>query len=234
MPTIMKSGSDDKPHNYFQNVRQEMLDYVPKSTKRVLEVGCGEGIFAAAIKHSRNAECWGIEIESVAASKAKQTLDKVLVGDIVDLLPKLPNDYFDLIVFNDVLEHMVDPFFVLASIQSKLTPKGYVLSSIPNIRYFHTLYALVMGGEWEYQESGILDRTHLRFFTTKSIQNMYTRLGYKIIKHVGINPIPTVPKQLKLANLFGRDRFDDTQYEQFATLAQVTSAGRKIHAQPTT
>ncbi len=63
---------------------------------------------------------------------------------------------------------------------------------------------------------------------------MYTRLGYKIIKHVGINPIPTVPKQLKLANLIGRDRFDDTQYEQFATLAQVTSAGRKIHAQPTT
>lgn len=233
MVSIMKSGSDSKPHNYFQNVRQEMLDFVPEKIGRVLEVGCGEGSFIATIKQTRDAECWGIEIEASAARKAKTQIDKILVGDVVELLPKLPNDYFDLIIFNDVLEHMVDPFFVLDEIKPKLSKKGYVLSSIPNIRYFHTLYALVMGGEWEYRESGILDRTHLRFFTTKSIQNMYSRLGYRIIKHEGINPIPSIPRELKVANALGRNRFDDTRFEQFATLAQVTSAGKKSHDKPT-
>lgn len=225
---IAKSGSDTKPKNYFQNLRKEMLDFLPDKVHRVLDVGCGDGVFACEISRLKGAETWGLEIDQAAAKRARQTLDKVLVGDIGVLLNDLPKGHFDLIVFNDVLEHMVDPFHVLSEVRSKLSKDGYVLSSIPNIRYFHTLYALVMGGEWEYAESGILDRTHLRFFTSKSIQNMYERLGYSIVRHEGINPMPTHPKHYKALMAMSKKKFDDIQYEQFATLAQVKSGtGRR-------
>lgn len=217
----MRSGSDTKPENYFQNTRTEMLDFLPEGSRNILEVGCGEGLFGHMLKqHFSDSTVWGLEIDTTAASAAKNKLDRVFVGDIDELWSEIPDNNFDLVVFNDVLEHMIDPFTVLDKIRTKLKSGGYVMSSIPNIRYYHTLYALVMAGEFEYQESGVLDRTHLRFFTQKSIRRMYERLDYEIVRHDGINPMPSLPLQFRLINMMGRGRFDDLRYEQFATLAR--------------
>lgn len=122
---------------------------------------------------------WGVELLEPAAKQAERVLDKVLIGDIADLIDQIPDGYFDLVICNDVLEHMVDPFTVLTRLRGKMSGRGVVVSSIPNIRYYHTFHEILVHGQWEYEESGALDRTHLRFFTKKSIRRMYERLGYE-------------------------------------------------------
>ena len=224
----LRSGVDYKPRNYFQNTRAEMAEFLPDNAQNIIEVGCGEGVFGQMLKkHFSGSIVWGIEIDAAAVPQAKKQLDRVLKGDIDGLWDKIPNNHFDLVVFNDVLEHMIDPYSVLKKIQTKLKPGGYIVSSIPNIRYYHTLHALVMAGEFEYQESGVLDRTHLRFFTQKSIRRMYERLGYNIVRHSGINPMPSPPLRFKFLEMLSKKRFDDMRYEQFATLAQHTKGEKR-------
>lgn len=215
-----KSMPDEKPVNYYQNLRPEMLDFIPADSRRLLDVGCGEGYFAQQFKQARNAEVWGIEVVEARARVAVGRLDKVLVGDIATLIPQLPVSFFDAVVFNDVLEHLLDPFDVLARIKTCLTPRGVVVSSIPNIRYYPTFYDLLAYCEWEYEESGILDSTHLRFFTERSIRKMYERLGYEVLRHEGINKLEQLPRRFWIANALANRRFLDMQFVQFATVAR--------------
>ena len=217
---IMRSGSDPKPDNYYQNAREEVLPFIPGDATRALEVGCGEGHFGARLKARGVREVWGIELAEDAARRASDRLERVLVGDIGRLIQALPAGYFDVVVFNDVLEHLVDPYDVLARIPICLNQKGVVVSSIPNIRFLPTFYELLAHKEWEYEESGILDRTHLRFFTVTSIPRMYERLGYEVLRHEGINPIEHLPRRYRLANTLLRGRLSDMRFTQFATVAR--------------
>jgi 2-polyprenyl-3-methyl-5-hydroxy-6-metoxy-1,4-benzoquinol methylase len=213
-------SADIKPDNYYQSVREEMLAFVPHDAARILEVGCGEGQFGYRLKQANPCEVWGVELIESAARVAERRLDKVLVGDIGELVERLPQDYFDVVVFNDVLEHLVDPDDVLGRIKRHLSKHGVVVSSIPNIRFFPTFYELLMHTTWEYEESGILDRTHLRFFTVESIRAMYERLGYEVLLHEGINGLDRLPKRFHLANVILRGRLSDMRYTQFATVAR--------------
>jgi SAM-dependent methyltransferase len=212
--------SETKPDGYYQGARSEMLRFIPEGIETVLEIGCAAGGFGLQLKQRGVREVWGVEIVESAARQAQKVLDKVLIGDIADLIDDLPANYFDVVVCNDVLEHMVDPFTVLTRIKSKLSGRGLVVSSIPNIRYYHTLSDLVLHKNWEYQEAGILDRTHLRFFTTRSIQLMYERLGYKVLRHEGNNPMRKRPMSYRLANMLLLGKISDMQYEQFVTWAR--------------
>lgn len=119
---------DEKPANYYQNIRPEMLDFIPAEARTVLDVGCGEGYFAQQLKQSRDVEVWGIEMVEARARVAVDRLDTLLVGDVATLIPHLPASRFDALVFNDVLEHLLDPFDVLARIKACLTPQGVVVS----------------------------------------------------------------------------------------------------------
>lgn len=211
---------DRKPDNYYQNKRDDVMGFIPDDVATVLEVGCGEGDFGYRLKQRGVREVWGIEIVESAGQKAAKILDRVLIGDVARLLDEIPNGYFDLVIFNDVLEHMVDPFDVLSRAKDKISPRGVVVSSIPNIRYYWTFYDLLVYGEWEYEESGILDSTHLRFFTFKSIRKMYARLGYEVLRHEGINRMTQLPRIYRLANLILRNKLVDMQYIQFVTVAR--------------
>lgn len=217
----MAKKLDTKPANYYQNLRLEMLPYIPKSAKNILELGCGEGVFGSYLRENLGAKVTGIEIESKFAIKAKKNLDKVYIGDAESIIKKLPAKSFDVIVANDVLEHMVDPYLVLKEAKRILKKDGIIVSSIPNMRNFHVLYHLVRHGQWEYVESGILDRTHLRFFTQKSIRNMYERLGYEVVQHEGIFEETNLPILFKLTNVLARGKISDMKYVQFATVAKM-------------
>ncbi len=217
----MAKKIDSKPSNYYQNLRLEMLPYIPKTAKNILELGCGEGMFGSYLRENMSAKVSGIEIETKFATKAKKNLDKVYIGDAELIIKKLPDNSFDVIVVNDVLEHMVDPYSVLKEAKRILRKGGVVVSSIPNMRNFHVMYHLVRGGQWEYVESGILDRTHLRFFTQKSIRNMYERLGYEVVKHEGIFEESNLPAYFKFINTLARGKISDMKYVQFATVAKV-------------
>ncbi len=209
---------NNKTNDYFNHERPEMLAFLPKTCKTVLDVGCGEGTFAQQIKARHGAEVWGIELMSKPGEKAKKRLDKVFVGPCENFVEDLPEDYFDVIYCNDVLEHLVDPYTFLAHLKSKLAPAGVVISSIPNIRYHDAFKKIILQKKFEYEGHGIFDKTHMRFFTKSSIAKMYTDLGYEIISHKGINRTRSLkPYLYNIPFLFtAMDMF----YLQFATVAK--------------
>lgn len=209
---------DLKPDDYYENSRPEMLTFLPSEAKKILDIGCSNGAFGRAVKHKNKAEVWGVEPMSAFAKQAEDKLDKVLNLSIEDAIKELPNNYFDVIYFNDILEHLIDPYSVLENIKPKLKSEGVVISSIPNIRYFRTFFKILFKGEWTYTDRGILDRTHLRFFTMKSIVDMYKNAGYDIITHEGIKPSKSLrPLLFNIILLF---KGMDIKFMQFATVAK--------------
>jgi 2-polyprenyl-3-methyl-5-hydroxy-6-metoxy-1,4-benzoquinol methylase len=218
--TKIPDGLDyvNKPQDYYENSRPEMLAYLPNSIKTVLDIGCSSGDFGYAIKQKTNAEVWGIEPFERFGKLAVNKLDTVLISSIEGALHELPDNYFDVIYFNDVLEHLLDPYSILEKIKSKLKDNGSVISSIPNIRYFRSFFKLLFHGEWDYTDEGILDRTHVRFFTKKSILKMYDKAGYTVISHEGINGTKSIkPFLINIPLLFNGM---DMKYTQFATVAK--------------
>lgn len=204
---------------YYTMSRPEMLPYLPTGAKRVLDVGCADGNFGAAIKRMKGCEVWGIDINPSSVEKAKSQLDRAACGCFSTTLNEYPDKGFDAIFFNDVLEHLVDPYDLLLRLKSKLTDDGVVIASIPNIRHFKTFRKLVFQRDWEYEDSGILDRTHLRFFTRNSILNMFERLGYDVISCEGIHKTKSLKPLIYHILSFGIWGLD-TRFLQFAVVAR--------------
>ncbi len=204
-------------NGYFDHPRPEMRTYIPPGASRILDIGCGTGAFAASLKEQSACEVWGIEIDSRAALIANARLDNVLTGDALDQLPALPDHHFDCIVLNDVLEHLVDPERLLEGLVCKLSSTGRVVASIPNARHFHHLWEVVVKGRWEYADEGILDRTHLRFFTKSSLGGLFERTGWDLQRIVGIHATGSL--KFKLTNLLTCGRCSDMRYLQFVCVA---------------
>lgn len=154
--------------------RPDVLALVPPSTRSLLDVGCSVGTLGAAIKAMYGAHVTGIELAGDMAAEAALRLDEVLVGDSASIVPDPTFDHrrFDTIVCADVLEHLIDPWAFMASVTRCLTPGGTFIASIPNVRHFTTLFQLAICGRWPHRERGIHDRTHLRFFTLRTIQEL--------------------------------------------------------------
>ncbi|MES2836107.1 MAG: class I SAM-dependent methyltransferase [Bacteroidota bacterium] len=208
-----------KPQNYFALERPEMLEFVPLTAKKILEFGCGEGNFGNALKSRNEAEVWGLEIEEDAAKIAQQKLHKVVVGDALLKLNDLPDHYFDAIIFNDVLEHLVDPYTVLKELTHKLCKGGVIVASIPNIRFFRSFFDFVFRGNWEYTPNGIMDKTHILFFTKKSIDGLFSKQGYTIVTKKGINKSKSI--RPLIASILTLGAWSDIAYLQFAVVAKA-------------
>ncbi|MBK9436395.1 MAG: class I SAM-dependent methyltransferase [Chloracidobacterium sp.] len=129
----------------------------------------------------------GIEPSTDAAASASQKLDKVIHGTFQAGVTDLEGQRFDCIVFNDVLEHLVNPEIALNDSKKYLSDEGVLVASIPNILHFYQIWSILKEQDWKYEESGILDNTHLRFFTKKSIIRMFEEHGYKVVRIEGIN-----------------------------------------------
>lgn len=166
--------------DYYENPRPDIQRTVNQASRTLLDVGCGAGLMAFELKHKLNAEVWGIEYNPAAAQKASLRIDKVFTGRVEDNIPKLPDNYFDTIIFADVLEHLMDPALVIRNLKRKLADNGELIASIPNVRFWGVISNLI-SGHWEYEDAGILDRTHLKFFTRSSIMNMFSGAGYRIV-----------------------------------------------------
>ena len=208
----------EKPKGYFEGERSNMLKYIPEGTKTTLEFGCGYGGFSAIVKDRFGSEVWAVEIDCGAAQEAAKKLDRVINADAVEALNELPDNFFDCILFLDVLEHFVDPYSVLIAMKKKLTDKGVIVASIPNVRYYENIIELVIRGNWDYQDAGTLDKTHLRFFTYKSILKMFEELGFEVVLIEGINK--TRNKKLRLLNWLLLGSLDDLKYLQFVSVVR--------------
>lgn len=202
--------------DYFANTRTELLGLLPSgSGKSVLELGCGEGRTGAYLLRSGYGKrVVGIEFNPDAAKIAESNLSAVFIHNLNE--PLKLDEKFDVILAADVIEHLVDPWTVVANILVYLKPGGYLLTSTPNIRYWNIIWRLATKGSWEYQDSGILDRTHLRFFTRDSICKLHERCGQKV-KCIGY---PTLSGKRRLLNRILCDRPKDLLAGQHFVLSR--------------
>lgn len=163
---------------YFEANRHEVASLLPSTYSKVLEVGCAAGGFSEHL--ALPCETWGIEPNHIAASAAKERIGRVLIGTYDEVASQLPDGHFDLVICNDVIEHMVDHDAFLEAVKRKMTRNGVIIGSIPNIRHITALAKLLIAKDWPYSDSGILDRTHLRFFTARSLRRTFDCHGYHI------------------------------------------------------
>lgn len=166
---------------YYNSERNDIADYLNlTSGMKILDVGCGAGNFGKKLIKGSGVEVWGIEKNEEIAKVAETNLTQVIVGDVANAIPNLPEANFDYICFNDSLEHFENPEYVLKCIGKKLTENGKIMCSVPNIRYFRVMWSLLFKKEFDYTDAGILDRTHLRLFTINSIEKLFLHCGYRI------------------------------------------------------
>ena len=168
---------DSRRAEYYDRPRTELLPYIPITCRKILDCGCGYGMLGTALKARAPCRVIGVERDPLAAAGARKHLDAVFEQDVEQPIDERD---FDCIIYADVLEHLVDPWRLVRNHVSLLVPGGQVLMSIPNVRHFSVAYMLYAKGRWRYTESGIMDRTHLRFFTLKDIKDMVREAGLQL------------------------------------------------------
>jgi 2-polyprenyl-3-methyl-5-hydroxy-6-metoxy-1,4-benzoquinol methylase len=178
---------NEKDQAYFSNTRFDMISLIQGEGLKVLEIGCGNGATLLELKRTGKAsEIFGIEITEGSIKDLKGKLNGLAVGNIEEIELDYPEGYFDIIIMGDVLEHLFDPWSVLKKIKKYLNQKGRIVASIPNIREFGVMKSVLFKGNFKYADSGILDKTHLRFFCKENIIEMFER-DYRVIEIKG-NP----------------------------------------------
>jgi len=166
------------------NYNAELLALMPMNISRVVEVGCSSGALASAyLKLNPGCEYLGIEVDRDYADVARGRCSRVIVGNI----EQLPDEQFaslvpsDCWVFGDVLEHLYDPWSTLRRIRHSLPGYGYVVACIPNAQHWGVQIRLNTR-EFRYEDAGLLDRTHIRWFTKKTIGELFRSTGYEIVE----------------------------------------------------
>ncbi len=159
-----------------------VAEMIPRGLKRALDVGCSSGGLGLYLKTTAGYETVvGIEYSAAAAEKAKLHLDAVFLGDASTIkLPAEYAEYFDVIVYADVLEHLYDPWSAIGGQLAWLKPQGYVAASIPNIKNLFVILNL-LAGRFDYAEFGLLDRTHIRFFTSQTAVELFLQNGLRLV-----------------------------------------------------
>jgi SAM-dependent methyltransferase len=167
-----------QPDHYYDGFNEHLLAAVPERARRILEVGCARGRLGYECKRQDPSRyVAGVELDADAALAAKERLDDVFVLDVQAEVPPVDSAGFDCLIFGDVLEHLVDPEDVLRRYRQLLAPGGVVLVSLPNIQHYSTIRSLLRG-DFPYQPSGLLDATHLRFFTHMSFAKLMLDAGF--------------------------------------------------------
>ena len=204
----------DKEDDYFSQVRSEIEDLLPNYSKETLDIGCGDGATLEWIKAIKRCEkTYGIEISESSYLKAKKILDETLNINIEKEKNFFMEKKFDLILVLDVIEHLIDPWKFLNLIKSRLNEGGSIIISVPNIRHYSILKDLIFFGNWEYSQSGILDRTHLRFFTKKTLKKIFEKekLNIEMLKKYPID----YSGKAKILNKISFNLFSDFLTQQY-------------------
>lgn len=191
-----------KPANYYSGARRDFVEMLPvNASAQILEVGCGQGLTGAlAIEQGRCGRYVGVEVMQGPAAKAGKHLSEVIVGNIEEIELPFSSGTFDALILSEILEHLVDPWAVLKKLGSVLRPGAQVLSSSPNIAYWKVFRDLYRG-QFDYAERGIMDRTHLRWFTPETYRDLFQSCGYSVDRVFPIAPLK--PHQSAIAALLG-------------------------------
>jgi len=165
---------------YYKNPRTDLIKAIQDQDihpKKILEIGGGEFVTLDFLGKKYHAEIYGTDIYEPANKNIN-----FIHGSIEDeeTLAKINNNFFDLIIIADTLEHLKNPEKALKNIKEKLTTTGIIIMSIPNIRQVRTLYYIFLRGTFPKDEAGLFDKTHLRWFCKKDMIEMITSNGYNL------------------------------------------------------
>jgi len=220
----------EKQRQYFDGTRTAFVQALPHNpSARLLEVGCGNGGTASQARaEGKCGWCCGIELCEAPAREAAKRLDQVLVGNVEQLEPDLPRASFDILILSEVLEHLVNPGAVLRKLRVFLKPGAVVLAGSPNVCH-HSVLRMMLAGRWDYQGKGIMDATHLRWFTAQTYQALFEDNGY-VVDYVGsANPLS---RKARLANALLLKRWKHLFYTQIFLRGHVGAQKAAGDAQP--
>jgi len=208
-----------KDTEYFRNTRTDLISLIPNNPKnRILEIGAGGGYTLIEIKKRNLAvELVGVElIKSDNAHQEDPLIDKFIICNVETEKIDLPTSYFDVILLGDVLEHLLDPWSFLHKISAHLKPNGLFIASVPNIRHYSAINNIIFKGDFQYQNQGLFDRTHYRFFCKKNIRAMFNTSAFTCEK---IFPIERLFKGKSTAKFLNSITFG--LFEQFLTIQYI-------------
>jgi 2-polyprenyl-3-methyl-5-hydroxy-6-metoxy-1,4-benzoquinol methylase len=206
-------------HDYHGHARREILPYLPKKFAKVVDVGGSAGGTLSAIRQMEpRAMTVCLDADEPSLSIARAQGHEAFRCDLNGEIPNVFDDA-DVVLFLDILEHLVDPWSVLSAIVGKLRPGTSVIVSLPNVRYWNVSLNLVLRGRWTLQDAGVLDRTHLRFFTRST--------GAALIRSGGLVLKKTIPKvsagrRFKILNALTLSVFEDFMSPQNIYIAIKT------------
>lgn len=239
------SAVGDAAAEYHHHVRHELIALFQRPPKQVLDVGCAAGVTGEAIKHQYpGVSVLGIEINKATLGLARQRLDRVIEGSIeeLDLLNYgIALGSIDTVILADVLEHMYNPWGVLERLRPYLTADAQVIASIPNSRHL-SLLADLAHGHWTYREEGLLDVTHIRFFTLAEIHKLFEETGYTVeqVDATRTGDFPPVQPggsltlgKLVLKDLSEQDIFELQAFQILVRARPITALARQAGAPAT-
>lgn len=167
--------------------------------QRVLEVGCSSGALTERIQ-ALGCPVVGIERDAESAAKARPFCESVLVGDVESMPFGLPPASFDALLLLDVLEHLVDPAAAIRRLLPYVRPSGRIIAAIPNVGHWAIRWHLLRG-RFDYEESGILDRTHLHFYTRAAARVLLEASGIEVLEEDVVPDVPLLRHKPRLARL---------------------------------
>lgn len=219
---------EEKTYIYKQEPRKELLELIPSINRGgdILEIGAGAGDTLLYAKENGFANnIYGVELCKIENSNQDNKIfSDFIIGNIETIDLPFEDSQFDVILCGDVLEHLINPYKTLESLKKYLKPNGVIIASIPNIREFKTMKKIFFQGDFRYEDSGILDRTHLRFFCKKNIIELFEEQNFNIIDIVSSNKGLAVRylKRLRVFKLFLQMFF-----EEFVTIRYFVVASKK-------
>jgi 2-polyprenyl-3-methyl-5-hydroxy-6-metoxy-1,4-benzoquinol methylase len=215
----MEENYLQKNDTYFNKIRYDIVKLISGNNLKILEIGAGHCDTLVYLKEKKIAkEVVAVElIRKFGSNQDSVNLDKLIICKIEDLNINEYKNYFDIIIFADVLEHLIEPWDVLENSKKMLKDNGKIIVSLPNIRFYESFISIILKGRFPYSDQGLFDITHMRFFCKNDMNIMFSKLNFFIEKQYPI---------FKLANKIGRayilNFITFGLFEEFLSLQYVT------------
>ena len=188
--SVLLAAYNAKEKDYFAGARRDYIDELPNNANAcILEIGCGNGNTGAiAISEGKCGRYCAVEIHGTAAEIARSKITEVVEGNVESVNLPWANQSFDALILSEVLEHLVDPWEVLRKLRSLMKPGALVFASTPNVSNYKVVLMLLRG-QWRLTDRGVMDRTHLRWFTPQTFREMFESCGYCVHQVRTVSPL---------------------------------------------
>lgn len=194
----------EKSDDYFSAARKDLVDQLPDNpTAKILEIGCGAGGTGQyALAKGKCQWYGGVEISASAAETARQHLNEVITGDVESIEFPWEENTFDALIMSEVIEHLNDPWEVVKRLRPLLKKDAIFFCTTPNVSHYYII-KMLFNGEWTLEDEGIMDRTHLRWFTPKTLSELAEDAGFTV-EYVGAGRPPSLITKIRTFIFGGR------------------------------